>query len=257
MAQPPTQRVVSFDPSVQGLDAAVGDIAQRSGGGSAWVKSGPGLTDWTSFPTTGGGFGSDTTVQLPNSGSTLVNALRLLLSLTANTPAAEASKWLVKVLGGGAAIDALSLESNQVGLPDLIYYLADTDTGWFRSAANTLCAFVGGAQAIFFSAAGIILNASIGAQLGWSGVSAGVAYTSGTGSIKVTPAAAAGNTDLGLVAGALATGATHGFATISTSAGAPTGVPTLTAGQSAIHIDTSTPKLWVNYGSGWKGVAVA
>jgi hypothetical protein len=46
----PSGRVISFDPSVNGLDAAVGDVVQLSGGTAAWVKTGTGLTAWQTFP---------------------------------------------------------------------------------------------------------------------------------------------------------------------------------------------------------------
>jgi hypothetical protein len=55
----PSFRVVSFDPSTgAGLAAAVGDIAQLSGGGQAWIKLGTGATDWTDVTQLGGGGGS-------------------------------------------------------------------------------------------------------------------------------------------------------------------------------------------------------
>jgi len=53
-AQPPG-RIVTFDPSVQGLSGAVGEVVYQSGGAAAWVKNGTGNTAWQTFPTAGGG----------------------------------------------------------------------------------------------------------------------------------------------------------------------------------------------------------
>lgn len=55
---------------------------------------------------------------------------------------------------------------------------------------------------------------------------------------------------------AIATTATDGFAYITSTAGAPTGVPTTQSGFAAIHYDTTNHKFWV-YDAGWKGVVVA
>jgi len=59
MASAPSQRLVTFDPSIQGLSAAVGDVVQHSGGDLAWVKTGTGATDWSPFPGTSSGGTSD------------------------------------------------------------------------------------------------------------------------------------------------------------------------------------------------------
>ncbi len=57
--------------------------------------------------------------------------------------------------------------------------------------------------------------------------------------------------------GALATSATDGFCYITTSAGAPTGVPTTWTGSAPIHIDSTNFKIYVYVGGAWKAVTVA
>lgn len=55
---------------------------------------------------------------------------------------------------------------------------------------------------------------------------------------------------------ALATTATSGFLIIPTCAGAPTGVPVLSAGQAALVYDSSGTQLFV-YAAGWRKIATA
>lgn len=57
---------------------------------------------------------------------------------------------------------------------------------------------------------------------------------------------------------AIATGATAGFLWITSSAGAPTGAATAPyTNAAAIHADTTNSKLWVRFGSSWKGVVLS
>ena len=56
--------------------------------------------------------------------------------------------------------------------------------------------------------------------------------------------------------GVLPTNATTGHAYMPTSAGAPTGIPTVRSGYAAFVFDTTNNKLWI-YNGAWKGVVVA
>jgi hypothetical protein len=62
-----------------------------------------------------------------------------------------------------------------------------------------------------------------------------------------------GNVVLGTAA--LATTATDGFLSISSSAGAPTGVPTAQAGRAQIHYDSTNSKIYVCFAGTWKSTA--
>ena len=57
----------------------------------------------------GGGFGQNTTINLPNSSSTPVPALNLVTALTSNTPGSEASSFTTNLLNGGVAYPSVSL----------------------------------------------------------------------------------------------------------------------------------------------------
>src|SRR6185437_1604804 len=57
----------------------------------------------------GGGFGQNTTINLPNSSSTPVPALNLVTALTSNTPGSEASSITTTLLNGGVAYPSVSL----------------------------------------------------------------------------------------------------------------------------------------------------
>jgi hypothetical protein len=65
-----------------------------------------------------------------------------------------------------------------------------------------------------------------------------------------------GNTFIGRQA-ALATTAINGFVSIPSTAGTPTGVPTLKTGLVPLVMDTSGSKLWAHIGGTWKSVALA
>ena len=62
----------------------------------------------------GGGFGSDTIVQLPNSNNALVSALEMITTLTTNTAGAEVSKLLIELLSAGAQLGAWALEPAKI-----------------------------------------------------------------------------------------------------------------------------------------------
>ncbi|MES2339287.1 MAG: hypothetical protein V4537_14430 [Pseudomonadota bacterium] len=104
-AYQPSGRVITFDPSSQGLDAAVGDVVQFSGGTAAWVKSGPLLTDWVVFPTGGGGSVSSlavkaaSTTNLTLSGTQTIDGAAVaageLVLATGQTAGAENGPYVV------------------------------------------------------------------------------------------------------------------------------------------------------------------
>lgn len=59
------------------------------------------------------------------------------------------------------------------------------------------------------------------------------------------------NSNVVIGSGALATGATNGFLYISSSAGAPTGVPTAFTGRVTLHYDSTNNQIYV-YNGAWK-----
>jgi len=64
----------------------------------------------------GGGFSSDTIVQLPNSLAALVNALELILQLSPNTAGSEVSNWVIKLLRAGAQAQVAKFDGGNVTL---------------------------------------------------------------------------------------------------------------------------------------------
>lgn len=104
----------------------------------------------------------------------------------------------------------------------------------------------------------LTLNDSIGTQLQYSAnvtmlmdASSITWTTAGATRLKIT---STGNIVPGTAA--LATTATDGFIYMSTSAGAPTGVPTTQTGRVAFHYDTTNNQFYV-YNAAWKKVALA
>lgn len=193
-------------------------------------------------------FGSNVSVPLTNSASAPVTALQLIASLTTATAGVEVSKWLVKVLSGGAQVDGLSVEDTQLGGRHRFYFLDDTDTYIENGSANRLDFVAGGVLLATFNAVGFTLNAGAGVNAMFFGGGSEVNYN-GAGSLVLTP----GNRHVQIgAAGALATSAVGGFPTIPTCAGTPTGVPAnLAAGHAPYIIDTTAGKFWAFYGAAW------
>lgn len=111
---------------------------------------------------------------------------------------------------------------------------------------------VGDANNGLFTGGGIALGAVIPAG-GGSGTRVWLVPSDGVG----TQLLATGGGEAHIGNGSLATTATGGDCAISTSAGAPTGVPAaLFAGWSAIRIDTTNGLFYAYYGGAWHFVAL-
>lgn len=174
--------------------------------------------DGADFAVLGGGFGANTTVQLPNNLSAQVNALNVQTSLTNNTSGSEASQWVIRLLKGG------------VGAPgggfgvDTYTFAPDTFTVNSTAAAINL-----------FSDTGARRNAG-----GWLGL------FSNQGDVQQGDGLAT-----------LATTTQFGFMQITNCAGTPTGVPGRTdAGHTCMIYDKTANKIWF-YNAAWRGVLVA
>ena len=212
---------------------------------------------WLSSST--GGFGSDTIVDLPNSNSANVSALELIASLTSNTAGAEASKWVIKLLTGGAQTTALDLRPAQVLLPTASQaapsyaFQAAPDTGMYYLAGTAITFAFGGVAQFFIEPTGVA-------------TASGHSYFVNTDALRGmgTPDLANimlfSNGDMQMGAdGALATNAVVGFLDIPTCAGAPTGTRTnVRTGKAAIVYDSTNNQLYVGVGNGstWKKTAV-
>ncbi len=200
-------------------------------------------------------FGSDTTVQLPNAGSILVDALRLLTTLPVGTVGHEYSKWALQLLEDGVQTDALTLEHGtftdsfaRMGVLQELFFLADTDSGIVRTSPNTIMVKVGGVKPLAVNTTGVVVAATYPIQFTSDGCK--IDHDTITGDINVKPSTLVGNTNLGLVAGELATNATHGFPTIPTCNGVPTGVVTVPAGQAAAVLNIADGKIYTSTGGG-------
>lgn len=203
------------------------------------------------FVSVGPSFGPDTRVSLPNSSLTLVQALRLLLTLPADTPGSESSVWTIKMILAGAITDAVILNANVVQLPPGIYFRTDTDTGFQWQGTGNFAIYCNNTQIATWSSAGLTLNPTAAAQLSWGSGHGGVAYSSANGRTIIQPSTTQGNVELGLSGAALATNATHGFASIPSCAGTPTGAPTSTTGAVPLVVDSTNNKLYGYYGAAW------
>jgi hypothetical protein len=95
-------------------------------GGNTWTPSGGSGSVVTDSTLAGNGtagtplrvpsglFGADTIVPLPNSSSTPVSAAELITTLTNSTAGSEASKFLLKMLNGGAQQGNISFEPQEM-----------------------------------------------------------------------------------------------------------------------------------------------
>ncbi len=201
------------------------------------------------FALVGPSFGADVQLQVANSTPALVDALRLILGLAVATPGGEYSRWDWNMLVAGAVAPAYGFQSNAFFAPELIFFLADIDTGFSHNGADACKIVCGGNQIINFAGTGAELAA--GTALRMSGSGAQIGRDGGTGTISVVPDTAAGNVQLGQQS--LANTATHGFPCVPAGAGAPTGVVTgIPAGMAAIWVDTTNGHIyWTTGGGTW------
>ena len=144
-------------PGGSSTPAAIG-----GGGGSVASVTGAasGIVDNTdpANPVVQAQFGSDTTVKLPDSGATLVDALELVASLTDNTPGASVSQWLVKTLLAGVKTIAQTISAAQTMFPAGTaavpgVAVGETGTG-ISEVAHQLVFSTNGSQAAHFVQAG-------------------------------------------------------------------------------------------------------
>lgn len=200
-------------------------------------------------------WGADARATRPNAAGTEVTALRMLSTLTLNTAGAENSRLELLFKQAGVDTSGAIFGYNAGGapialLPDNLLFILDQDTGLVRSGANTMNMQASGLVVFGITTAGITLNAGNPSNIGWGAGAAEVNYDINTGRLRLPPAAAAGNTEIGLPA-ALATNATHGFGCINSCAGTPTGTPVVGAGIIPLIVDTTNAKLYGYYGGAW------
>ena len=110
-------------------------------------------TDGTTFtPVGGAGFGSDVTVNLPNSALATVKALELVAALTTNTAGSEVSSWTASVLVSGAQVAAFVATGNQFQGPLGTIALPGFS---FQGHASTGVSYDIGTGGLFLSVAGL------------------------------------------------------------------------------------------------------
>lgn len=216
----------------------------------------PGIVDNTDpdNPVVQAQFGSDTTVKLANAASALVDALRLVLTLSNNTPGAERSEWLFKTLIAGASTNAMRLAEDELDVPGWIAFINDPDTYIQNFGANTFGFATAGVMRMFINGLGVSLHASVGANLQWAGYAAGLFFNPITGNVLLSPDTPSGNVDLGKGTGAYADNASSGFPTFPVCHGTPTGTPTVRAGQCAFimgNVDTTPTLYYCLSGGSW------
>jgi hypothetical protein len=213
--------------------------------------------------TTGIGFTSNTTVTLPNSNAVPVNALQVTASLPTNTAGAEESQWLVKLMTGGAQVNSLIMQANNVWAPNgtaaqpgygFLGTARDGTTGLgygmrFDQSNTRLGWSVAGADALFMTASNLIINSN-GGQVAISGSAQDVGFKRNGGADNQL---FTGRNIVMGADGALATNAAAGHLTIPSCAGTPTGTVVLQSGKVALIYDSTNFKLAVSAGGGtWK-----
>lgn len=248
-------RTTDFDASTEMIAGTLVPVyAGTSYGGSVWQFKTAGTitvgsTSLTFSQVSPPSFGADTSVPMANGSGNNVTALHLVTSLTDSTAASEDSEWRLSTLVNGTSTEHLRLGANAVYTSDFLGFLSDvaTGTGFSRPAVGQIWVYTTGTRRAIFSSAG--LNLSFPLTIG-ANAQAGLSLSGSN--LLVKPETAAGNVELGHVAGALATNATHGFVTLPTAAGTSTGTPAgVTAGQAACVINTSGNKLECYYGGAW------
>lgn len=210
-------------------------------------------------------FGSDTIVQLNNSGGTAVNTLELVTSLTTATAGSEASQWLVKLLSAGAQANSLIMRPGQLLAPNgaaatpgygFLGTARDGTTGsgygmFFDQASARLAWSVAGALGMTFDGTNLLNLGALGKMLFSISQDAGMQRNSSADVQLVTGHDVVAGAD-----GALATNATAGFLEIPTCAGTPTGTVVVRTGKAAIVYDTTNNKIALTTGGGtWKQTA--
>ena len=206
-----------------------------------------------------GGFGSDTIVQLPNNAAALVQALRLILTLSNDDAGDEASNWLFQMIRAGATVSAMQFiqeitahSNSRIQLPDEWNFLVDTNTGFVWWGADTIALKFGGQIFGVMGATGIALNPALNNNNNFffAGTPAGMFYDLNG---RLLLRANGGQVQIG-ADGALANDATDDFLTLPSCPGVPTGVPAnLIAGKIPIVIGETagTPKLYAYIGGAW------
>lgn len=197
-----------------------------------------------------GGFGSDTTVQLPNSAAALVDSLRLVLSLPDNTAGNEDAQWSIRLRRNGAMTEMVRITDNILYAPDNLFFLSDVaaGTGFNWPATGFIYVYTNGTRRAYFSNAAF--NTSFPITFGAGAATIALA----TNSLQIKPNTA-GFVDFGFCAGAYATNATDGFPTMPTCAGAATGAASVAAGQAAFIYDSTNNKIYVRSGGTWRSTA--
>lgn len=146
----------------------------------------------------GGGFGADTLVQLPNSGATLVNAWEQIISLSTNTPGAEVSQVVLKLLAAGAQTVEMTVTPTTITLvPSLVLptgsqaapaisFAGDPTTGFYHVGVGIL-GITSGNTAEFTFTLGVLTITQSNAQLAFGAGGANIQLS--TGSLLLTPQA--------------------------------------------------------------------
>jgi len=246
-----------FDTSVPGslISVAHGTVYA----GSIWAYLGIDVDVGLLFSLAGPSFGPDTNVPVANNAGVLKTALRILTDYTDDTAGSEDSRVTFYVQASGTLTPIAVYYSTSGTLvwlvPDAVLFNSDQDTGIIRAGANVFGLYVNNVQVASISGVGISLNAGAGMNLEWGTGAGAVRYSSANGRTIVTPATAQGNVELGLSGAALATNATHGFASIPSCAGTPTGAPTSTTGAVPLVVDTTNNKLYGYYGGAWHSLS--
>lgn len=132
-----------------------------------------------------GGFGSDTTVQLPNSAATLVDALRLYLTLATNTAGSEIALWLVQLVTGGALTDAFAFGFQNNTLTTF-YFGPVANNNSIRCSATTLQLARGGTQ-LELSSTGILCDVRISESRATASVSTNTLTLTTQGNLNTVP----------------------------------------------------------------------
>lgn len=213
-------------------------------------------TDGAAFAALGGGgFGSDTTISLPNASAQQVTALELINSLTNNVAGTEASQWVIKLLLAGAQSTSYVLDPVGLTVPvgstttPSINFAGDTTSGMYRQGSGDLRLIDRGTGVISWSNTGL-LDLLTATCFHWSN-SVGICQGGPNNANTILQPATTGNIEAG-VAGVLATNATAGFFSVPTSAGAQTGVPAnISTGKAPMEVDVTNDKACWFFAAAW------
>lgn len=106
----------------------------------------------------GGGFGSDTVVQLPNSGAALINAWESLITLATNTAGSEAAQYVLRLVQTGALVDAFGLGWQNGVQPTLYLGPVANNVGLRANVSTNHLQFNIGGVAIDLGSTGMLLS---------------------------------------------------------------------------------------------------